>query len=89
MVELRKARTTDTPECESTICCLGVSGWLHEMVAVKNGGCKKWMLYENTIFHLQVTFSGLLGFDFAQHRQTLRPSVDGIRSKVLRPFGSQ
>ena len=25
-----------------------------------------------------------LGFDFAQHRQTLRPSVDGIRSKALR-----
>ena len=28
---------------------------------------------------------GPLGFDFAQHRQTLRPSVDGIRSKALRP----
>ena len=32
---------------------------------------------------------GPLGFDFAQHRQTLRPSVDGIRSKALRPFGLQ
>ena len=31
----------------------------------------------------------LLGFDFAQHRQTLRPSVDGTRSKALRPFGFQ
>ena len=30
---------------------------------------------------------GPLGLDFAQHRQTLRPSVDGIRSKALRPFG--
>ena len=30
---------------------------------------------------------GPLGFDFAQHRQTLRPSVDGIRSEALRPFG--
>ena len=29
---------------------------------------------------------GPLGFDFAQHRQTLRPSVVGIRSKALRPF---
>ena len=33
--------------------------------------------------------SSPLGFDFAQHRQTLRPSVDGIRSKALRPFGVQ
>ena len=32
---------------------------------------------------------GPLGFDFAQHRQTLRPSVDGVRSKALRPFRSQ
>ena len=32
---------------------------------------------------------GPLGFDFAQLRQTLRPSVDGIRSKALRPFGVQ
>ena len=32
---------------------------------------------------------GPLGFDFAQHRQTLRPSVVGIRSKALRPFGLQ
>ena len=30
-----------------------------------------------------------LGFEGAQHRQTLRPSVDGIRSKALRPFGLQ
>ena len=30
---------------------------------------------------------GPLGFDFAQHRQTLRPSVDGVRSTALRPFG--
>jgi len=30
---------------------------------------------------------GHLGFEGAQHRQTLRPSVDGIRSKALRPFG--
>ena len=29
-----------------------------------------------------------LGFEGAQHRQTLRPSVDGVRSKALRPFGS-
>ena len=33
--------------------------------------------------------SGPLGFDFAQHRQTLRPSVDGVRSKALHPFGLQ
>ena len=32
---------------------------------------------------------GPLGFDFAQHRQTLCPSVVGIRSKALRPFGLQ
>ena len=32
---------------------------------------------------------GPLGFDFTQHRQTLRPSVDEIRSKALRPFGLQ
>ena len=32
---------------------------------------------------------GPLGFEGAQHRQTLRPSVDGIRSKALRPFGLQ
>ena len=32
---------------------------------------------------------GPLGFERAQHRQTLRPSVDGTRSKALRPFGSQ
>jgi hypothetical protein len=32
---------------------------------------------------------GRLGFECSQHRQTLRPSVDGIRSKALRPFGSQ
>ena len=30
---------------------------------------------------------GPLGFECSQHRQRLRPSVDGIRSKVLRPFG--
>ena len=35
------------------------------------------------------SFLGPLGFDFAQHMQTLRPTVDGIRSKALRPFGSQ
>jgi len=33
-------------------------------------------------------FLGPLGFDFAQHRQTLRPTVDGIRSKALRPTES-
>ena len=32
---------------------------------------------------------GPLGFEGAQHRQTLRPTVDGVRSKALRPFGSQ
>ena len=32
MVELRKARATDTPVCECTICCLGQSEWLYEMV---------------------------------------------------------
>ena len=32
---------------------------------------------------------GPLGFEGAQHRQTLRPSVDGVRSKALRPFGVQ
>ena len=32
---------------------------------------------------------GPLGFEGAQHRQTLSPSVDGIRSKALRPFGLQ
>ena len=30
---------------------------------------------------------GPLGFERAQHRQTLRPTVDGSRSKALRPFG--
>ena len=48
--------------------------------------------------HAKVSPSGLvlpkgplgpLGFDFAQHRQTLRPSADGVRSKALRPFESQ
>ena len=34
-------------------------------------------------------FLGPLGFDFAQHRQTLRPSVDGIRSKALRSDSDQ
>jgi hypothetical protein len=29
---------------------------------------------------------GPLGFEGAQHRQTLRPSVDGILSKAPRPF---
>jgi len=32
---------------------------------------------------------GPLGFECSQHRQTLRPSVDGIRSKALRLFGVQ
>ena len=32
---------------------------------------------------------GPLGFEGAQHRQTLRPSVDGVRSKALRPFDMQ
>ena len=32
---------------------------------------------------------GPLGFECSQHRQTLCPSVDGIRSKALRPFGVQ
>ena len=32
---------------------------------------------------------GPLGFEGAQHRQTLRPSVEGVRSKALRAFGSQ
>ena len=32
---------------------------------------------------------GPLGFEGAQHRQTLRPSVDGIRSTALRPLGVQ
>ena len=36
MVELRKARTTDTPVCECIICCLGVSEWLYEMVASRS-----------------------------------------------------
>ena len=36
MVELRKARATDTPVCECTICCLGVSEWLYKMVAVRS-----------------------------------------------------
>ena len=32
---------------------------------------------------------GPLVHECAQHRQTLRPSVAGIRSKALRPFGVQ
>ena len=32
---------------------------------------------------------GPLGFECSQHRQTLRPTVDGTRSKALRPFGLQ
>ena len=31
--------------------------------------------------------SGPLGFDFAQHRQTLRPSVEGTRSMPSGPLG--
>ena len=38
---------------------------------------------------LLVPFLGPLGYECAQHRQTPRPSVDGTRSKALRPFGSQ
>ena len=30
---------------------------------------------------------GPLGYEGAQHRQTLRPTVDGTRSKALRPLG--
>ena len=33
MVELRKATATDTPVCESTYCCLGVSEWLPRPVS--------------------------------------------------------
>ena len=29
---------------------------------------------------------GPLGFECSQHRQTLRPTVDGTRSKALRPY---
>ena len=47
-------------------------------VAVRNGGRAK-----------SVCPLGPLGFEGAQHRQALRPSVDGIRSKALRPFGLQ
>ena len=36
MVELRTAKATDTPVCEGTICRLGVSEWLYEMVAVRS-----------------------------------------------------
>jgi len=43
----------------------------------------------NEPFELHQVFLGPLGFDFAQHRQTLRPSLDGIRSKAPRPFGVQ
>ena len=32
---------------------------------------------------------GPLGFECSQHRQTLGPTVDGTRSKALRPFGLQ
>ena len=32
---------------------------------------------------------GPLGYECAQHRRTLRPTVDGIRSKALRLFGLQ
>ena len=32
---------------------------------------------------------GPLGFEGAQQSQTLRPTLDGTRSKALRPFGSQ
>ena len=32
---------------------------------------------------------GPLGFEGAQHRQTLRPSVEGVRSEILRLFGLQ
>ena len=32
---------------------------------------------------------GPLGIECSQHRQTLRPTVDGTRSKALRPFGLQ
>ena len=36
MVELGKARATDTPVCECTICCLEVSERLYEMVVVRS-----------------------------------------------------
>ena len=36
MVELRKARATDTPVFECTICCVGVSEWLYEIVVVRS-----------------------------------------------------
>ena len=39
MVELRKARATDTPVCECRICCLGVSEWLYKMVTVRSQCC--------------------------------------------------
>jgi hypothetical protein len=32
---------------------------------------------------------GPLGFECSQYRQTLRPTVDGARSKALRPSGVQ
>ena len=33
--------------------------------------------------------SAPLWFECSRHRQTLRPTVDGTRSKALRPFGLQ
>jgi hypothetical protein len=58
------------------------------VVLARGGGC--FLVSRVALYH---TFSsgplGPLGFEGAQHRQTLRPSVDGIRSKALRPFGLQ
>ena len=37
----------------------------------------------------ELSAAGPLGFEGAQHWQTLRPPVDGTRSEALRPFGSE
>ena len=78
MVELRKATATNTPVCECAIWFLGVSEWLYEMVAVRSHSR-----------NISGDLLGPLGFECSQHRQTLRPSVDGVRSKALHPFGLQ
>jgi len=44
---------------------------------------------QHRTLHIENQTLGLLGFERAQHRQTLRPIVDGARSKDPRPFGLQ
>ena len=56
-------------------------------MGVRRNTPKNTLDFSNLGSKIKVEPLGPLGFDFAQHRQTLRPTVDGTRSKALRPFG--